>query len=447
MSKFFVYLLAFFLVFLRFSRGLLTLISPFWWMEKDLNPFHPIQNLRLSLKGRACFKFDILFQNIFGIRHYWTRNIWKKELLKDNQAIGIGKVEQVPGLSLDKIDTIPKFHLDQKPFVFRSFLNQRIDLDHWSFEQFITKYGEEEVLLSCPVHDGYLGQLNEIDIPGVYLQNAESLLIRYPQLLKAMGLDQISATIAQNFMYSGIAQLFAGRKNTGTWLHCAGGMNMFLMLSGQKKWTFYDPAFSYGIFPFTEGRGKTTYYLSSASIESKNFHQNLNRLNDKDRERILKHPKESMTQEMLDLFNSCDRFEVVLNPGDVLFVPAWWWHDVENLTSESIGVATRWYDASNPPLANRVFDMGTRLNLPFFYNLITAALSQDILTKNHQVNLRPRRLVKQISEERSRAVDLGRYGCVNEKVQDYYQRMKGESTFSQIGSKQNKQAMTDLGLL
>ena len=42
------------------------------------------------------------------------------------------------------------------------------------------------------------------------------------------------------------------------------------------------------------------------------------------------------------LMMSCPRVEVVLEPGDVLINPPWWWHEIENVSETTVAVATRW---------------------------------------------------------------------------------------------------------
>jgi hypothetical protein len=49
---------------------------------------------------------------------------------------------------------------------------------------------------------------------------------------------------------------------------------------------------------------------------------------------------EEQVQEGYPLYNLIPKYEVVLEPGDVLYSPQWWWHTVDNL-SLTVGVAMR----------------------------------------------------------------------------------------------------------
>jgi len=41
------------------------------------------------------------------------------------------------------------------------------------------------------------------------------------------------------------------------------------------------------------------------------------------------------------VFDTLPRFEVVLEPGDLLYNAPWWWHEVDNLDDFTVGCAVR----------------------------------------------------------------------------------------------------------
>jgi oxalate decarboxylase/phosphoglucose isomerase-like protein (cupin superfamily) len=43
------------------------------------------------------------------------------------------------------------------------------------------------------------------------------------------------------------------------------------------------------------------------------------------------------------LFQYCPVYTAVLEEGDVLFNPPWWWHSIKNISDTTIGVASRWH--------------------------------------------------------------------------------------------------------
>jgi hypothetical protein len=48
-------------------------------------------------------------------------------------------------------------------------------------------------------------------------------------------------------------------------------------------------------------------------------------------------------REAFPLFKYCPVYTSVLEPGDVLFNPPWWWHSIKNITPKTVGIATRWH--------------------------------------------------------------------------------------------------------
>lgn len=106
--------------------------------------------------------------------------------------------------------------------------------------------------------------------------------------------------------------LFIGGAGSRTRLHCDMPPNLFVQVHGRKHWALYEPRNRAIIDPLLE--------RSSLS-----FTTNLDVRTSPPSDEIATH----MT-----------RWEATLEPGDVLFNPAYMWHDVENL-SQSIGLSAR----------------------------------------------------------------------------------------------------------
>ena len=436
------YPIIFFLVIFRTLGGILRFCSIFYWLDNKVNPFSEFEPA-WDIPTRVFFKLDMLKQNITGRRWKFGRNRWVEGIQKSYQNIDLPKGEIRPISVFDwKKDDISlftdKLYLEQKPILFKNFLPNDEDYCEWDFDKFLNDFGNEDTVLTCPVFDGFRGKLKEIDVPGVYVQNTEDLLNRNPTLYKQMGLGGLVNSIAGNFLFSGITQLFAGKKSTGTWWHCAGGMNFFLMLNGSKKWTFIDPAYSPFVFPITEGKGKTMYYLSSVVDRSEVYKSSKSKLGAVDTANMDEYEQSEVTDLMRTMFDSCPKYEVILEPGDVLYNPAWWWHEVQNITEQSIGVATRWFDIKTPPLSNTVFDLGTRFNIPFFYGLMKKTFSQKIITKDKQIDISHFQDIPiEFFEDNTRVADFNSYKIMEEKVSEYYQRFGFDKATMSSRTKQN----------
>lgn len=107
-------------------------------------------------------------------------------------------------------------------------------------------------------------------------------------------------------------QSFLGPAGRRTPLHSETTAFFYVMADGEKKWTLFSPSAYPLINPEAEGRG---YNYSRYKIENPD-HENYPGM------------------------DKVTRFHCHLKKGDILFVPAWMWHEVEN-TTEGWGVSYR----------------------------------------------------------------------------------------------------------
>ena len=127
------------------------------------------------------------------------------------------------------------------------------------------------------------------------------------------------------------------------------------------------------MLPRTEGAGRSTYYFSDDREASAAFESYA--------ELVGASPTARATASA-----RCHVLETVLRPGDVVFVPGWWWHDIENLTDTSIGFASRWAVPS-VRVANPLFDRAARLNVRSFYRFAHSVVTQRIVDRHGELNL------------------------------------------------------------
>ena len=143
---------------------------------------------------------------------------------------------------------------------------------------------------------------------GIYINNFHSIFLKCKLLQDDLDLSKLEKLFP--IKYTNTSQLFFGPKGTGTTLHCAMKSNVFFNIKGKKKWTFIDPKYSKYMKGAISNNGlfvvsKHNYFRDPSILEN------------------------------------IPKYEIVLEEGDVLFNPCWWWHCVENLTNYSIGVANR----------------------------------------------------------------------------------------------------------
>ena len=113
-------------------------------------------------------------------------------------------------------------------------------------------------------------------------------------------------------------QVFIGGKGSKTSLHCATENNLFTQVFGEKHWYLYPP--------------KNDFFLNPPITKSPYFYSNFN--------------PEKPDYNKFPAARFLTTFECVLRPGDILFNPPLWWHQVKNL-NHSIGVGFRWFSPVN----------------------------------------------------------------------------------------------------
>lgn len=154
----------------------------------------------------------------------------------------------------------------------------------------------------------------------------EDVLHAHPELLDELNITAAERWIAprgrRGFVERMLpqvftAELFLGNARSRTSLHCAFGNNLFVMLSGRKTWTQIDPRHTALVGP----RIQRSAHFMATDV-----------------------PYRASPEEQgaagYPLFHHAPRTEVVLEPGDAIFSPQWWWHAVEN-DGPTIGLACR----------------------------------------------------------------------------------------------------------
>jgi len=226
------------------------------------------------------------------------------------------------------------------PIVFRGFIKNSKACKTWSLEWLNENFGDEVVLCIPPEISSFLGEevkLKEIsvrdfctlkDYQNYYINNHHSLFGNkdFYESCKGKNIEDLRGTrhIVDQWFISRSTQ-------TGTSLHCANGDNMFLNIKGRKEWHFIHPSYTPLLSPLVSKYG--TYAVAGVEKYLLNDWSSI----------IEKYP----------FFKFIPVYKVVLEEGDVLFNPPWWWHSVRNLDYFTLGSATRYLapgKASNIPV-------------------------------------------------------------------------------------------------
>jgi hypothetical protein len=210
------------------------------------------------------------------------------------------------------------------------------------FENLLKIAGDNKVYMSpsaektCP--DNVFTELKNILENKCYITNSTNLFYHYNDLLPDSDMDIIKNNI-NGYMNNDSKQLFLGVvKGTGTALHAAYTNNFYLMIQGEKKWTFFNPNQLALLYPKFQEKG---IYMASES-----------RLLNMDTDDFL---------HKFPLIKYAERYEIDLKEKDILYNPMSWFHSVYNKTDISVACSTRWSKSLTIP-DNHMLRYGHMIN-------------------------------------------------------------------------------------
>jgi hypothetical protein len=244
-----------------------------------------------------------------------------------------------------------------KPFVIRGIKLKCFET--MKFDKLIEKNGKDKVYMSpsseesCP--DNIFTELRNIMKNKCYIANSTNLFYRYDDLLPDSDMDIIKNAI-DGIMNNDSKQLFVGVvRGSGTPLHAAYTNNFFIMIEGEKKWSFFNPNQLALLYPSFQKKG---IYIAS---ECRFLNMDLD--------------KEIM-REKFPLLEYVERYEVELKEGDILYNPKSWFHSVYNKTNVSVACSTRW---------SNIYDSIPDIHMMRYGHMINPALREyvkEIYVKN-----------------------------------------------------------------
>jgi len=215
----------------------------------------------------------------------------------------------------------------RKPVIIKGYLKDTRDVNKWDIDYLKKIIGDFKINVLCKedkleIKNYKFSEFaNDMKHKNIYINNNHTILSEFPSLYDDIKtkFNNFKDTINTNLRNIHIANLFIGynRKEdiTGSNMHCGGSGNFFCMIRGKKRWTLIDPKYSC----ILKGR------VAQTGIHA----QTLFDMPDTD---LLTYPK---------IFNYLPRYDIVLDPGDILWNAPWWWHRIENDDGLNIGMAIR----------------------------------------------------------------------------------------------------------
>ncbi len=290
-------------------------------------------------------------------RIFYLRNLFQNpELLSDElDSLEEELVAHLPVLeeqeqeieTYDNDDISPSdleklFREDIRPIVIRGYAKDNEAVKLWSPEYFKNNYGDYKIFYTSTekiINDvgmtmsDFVDQVLAGNTNRAYIENMSDIFNDFPELHDQVGIDAIKDYFGGYASYHKIAQFFLGGLSTGAVYHCANELNTFFNIYGRKKWTFVHPKYSVAMGTTLMNKG---FFVGS----------------------FVKHrsPK-GFIEKNTPLYNRVPKLSIILEPGDVLFNPPWWWHAIDNQTQATIAVATRWQMENEYIRQNPTYDM------------------------------------------------------------------------------------------
>ena len=276
----------------------------------------------VTLASRIIFQNAFLFEalNRRLIRPWlWRTGGWQ-EVKNTHQQVPRIRPEDISPTAIQQM-----FQNGPIPMVFEGLAAQSEAVERWSAAYFKEHYGDFQVCVDTPENPGEMASIAEIvneihsGLDGTrYVHNVADIFNQHPELEAQLPLHLFKERLGTIGKLRGI-QLFLGGRGTYTGYHCAGGVNLFFNIAGEKEWFFVHPQCS----PWMYGEMHYTGIYAFSPVDYR------------------KTPEEQ--SQTYPLYSQVPVYKAYLRPGDVLINPPWWWHAVNNLTPETIGCATRWW--------------------------------------------------------------------------------------------------------
>ena len=266
------------------------------WLAEHFTSIKSLENKRLNLSSKIASKI-VLNENERFLDVPVETNISVKEFHK-------------------------KYFKNPQPVVFKGVAKKWSAFQKWTPDFFKENYGDTKVILfdaSVKALDSdQISETSTVDFKQFIemMQSGSKEYVRFcpildknPELLDDIDSDWFARY--SNSKSKGLKhQLFIGGKNTSTSIHSAIGSNLFVQVHGRKEWFIYDCDYSSLVQPKVDN---SVFFRSFVNVKQPD-----------------------------DIFKKAKGWRVVLEPGDILYNPPFFWHEVHNLDT-TVGFGYRWF--------------------------------------------------------------------------------------------------------
>jgi hypothetical protein len=234
-------------------------------------------------------------------------------------------VERIKNIDLDTF--YKNYVIPGIPVVLENAAKEWNCVKDWSLQYFKDLHGDDEIIaVEQDTMDLNHKKLTLADIIDGIQQGMGKyyrfypLLDKHPEHLTDFDVKWLR-TFKKAYSPTESFQVFIGGDKSYTPLHNASLGNLFIQAVGKKHWRFYPNELVSIIDPDPV---RNIYRHAPVRKEGKSFDAF---------KPDFEHP--------FHLFEKLNGFEVILNPGDILYNPPYYWHTVRNI-GDSIGIGYRW---------------------------------------------------------------------------------------------------------
>ena len=302
----------------------------------------------ITQKQWIKYNLYLLVEHFIGLKNSEKyirpkRNKLYNEVLTNDGFQNRGRALDLKEIEYDSFEPFAnnKAELIKKPLVFRGVAKDWPCVKNWDKQFFREKYSDTTVPLVDYIpgireSEGSYSKINfaqyfeEIEKGTDIYLSFSRLLDNNPVLLEDLDLNWLRQF--QSGLCNGEQTFFfMGEEGTKTDMHNGFTHTIFIQINGRKKWTVYAPNERFFLDPVA---ARFTHYYSHANPHDEN-------------------------DPRYPLLKYAQKYELILEPGDVLWFPSLFWHYVENITP-NIGVA---YKYVNVPQSFQISSLLTSLIL------------------------------------------------------------------------------------
>lgn len=277
----------------------------------------------IKLRNRVQFNFYRFLEHFTKLKFDKTR--LHKRIFNDLSNGPKGQkiqIQRVKDITLR--DFKAKYLHKGIPVILDGFASEWGCTKEWNLDSLSKRFGEDKLVLIDENHSSGEYKLSNTTLAEVLeamrsgdkskYSRFNRLLYDHPELVDDFDLSWMKK--ARNKLSSGETfQVFLGARDSQTKIHAASEHNLFTQVVGQKHWYLISPKYDPVLRPL--------------NLRAPYFHTDF----DPAKPDYDKFP----AAEYIDIY------EGLLNPGDVLFNPPSFWHQIDNPTA-SIGVGFRWFN-------------------------------------------------------------------------------------------------------